>query len=175
MQTFSQVVAGWRDFYLMVGTAAATLVGLLFVSLSLNADAISRKKNADLRALAEQTFASFLFILMFAVFFLIPGQEPLGLGLPLLGVGLLAMYVTVRHFLLSRRHHRRRWGWWSVTSRFVAAAVCFSGLIAIAILLLLGNTGGLNWLVSIMILLIISASFNAWNLLLRLRKKPSRS
>jgi hypothetical protein len=172
METFSQVVAGWRDFYLMIGTAAATLVGLLFVSLSLNADVIAKKKNADLRALAEQTFASFLFILMSAVFFLIPGQEPLGLGLPLLGVGLLAMYVTGRHFLLTRKHHPRHWGWWSVTSRFIAAAVCFAGLIAIAILLLLGNTGGLNWLVSIMIVLITSASFNAWNLLLRLRKKP---
>jgi hypothetical protein len=36
MEAFTQAVEGWHDFYLMIGTAAATLVGLLFVSLSLN-------------------------------------------------------------------------------------------------------------------------------------------
>jgi hypothetical protein len=52
MDAFAQAIEGWHDFYLMVGTAAATLVGLLFVSLSLNVDVITREANADLRVLA---------------------------------------------------------------------------------------------------------------------------
>jgi hypothetical protein len=56
----------------MIGTAAATLIGLLFVSLSLNAGVMTRKSNADLRALAAQTLGKFLSVLTFAVVFLIP-------------------------------------------------------------------------------------------------------
>jgi hypothetical protein len=67
MDTFAQAVEGWHDFYLMIGAAAATLVGLLFVSLSLNVDAITREANADLRMLAAQTFTRFLNVVMLAV------------------------------------------------------------------------------------------------------------
>jgi len=34
--SFQAAVGGWHDFYLLAGTAAATLVGLLFVGLSLH-------------------------------------------------------------------------------------------------------------------------------------------
>jgi hypothetical protein len=40
---------------------------------------------------------------------------------------------------------------------------------------LLGKTGGLYWLVPVMILLIIDGSLNAWDLLLRLREPPAES
>jgi hypothetical protein len=37
MDPFVQAVEGWHDFYMMIGTASATLVGLLFIAISLNA------------------------------------------------------------------------------------------------------------------------------------------
>jgi hypothetical protein len=52
VDNFIQDVSGWSDFYVMIGGAAAVLTGLLFVSLSLNADIITRKTNVDLRILA---------------------------------------------------------------------------------------------------------------------------
>jgi hypothetical protein len=119
MDTFAQAVEGWHDFYLMVGTAAATQVGLLFVSLSLNADVITRKENADLRVLAGQTFASFLNVVMLAVLFLIPSQGPLGLGLPLLGISGYGLYETVGRFLKTRRARPHVWGRGGVARRFV--------------------------------------------------------
>ncbi len=102
MDAFTQAIEGWHDFYLMIGTAAATLIGLLFVSLSLNVDVITREANADLRVLATQTFTSFI-VLMFAVLFLIPHQVPEGLGLPLLGVGGYGLYITLSRLLETRR------------------------------------------------------------------------
>jgi hypothetical protein len=80
MSEFSVAVAGWHDSYILVGTAAATLVGLLFVSLSLNANEIAREANADLRVLAAQTFTSFLIVVMLAVVFLIPATLVLPAG-----------------------------------------------------------------------------------------------
>ena len=34
--SFQTALSGWHDFYILAGTAAATLVGLLFVGLSLH-------------------------------------------------------------------------------------------------------------------------------------------
>jgi hypothetical protein len=34
--SYQTAVSGWHDFYLLAGTASATLVGLLFVGLSLH-------------------------------------------------------------------------------------------------------------------------------------------
>jgi hypothetical protein len=175
MDTFAQAVEGWHDFYLMVGTAAATQVGLLFVSLSLNADVITRKENADLRVLAGQTFASFLNVVMLAVLFLIPSQGPLGLGLPLLGISGYGLYETVGRFLKTRRARPHVWGRGGVARRFVIPTLCFVTLLIIAVSVLLGQTGGLYWLVPVMILLIVAASRNAWDLLLRLREPPTES
>jgi hypothetical protein len=96
MDTFTQAVEGWHDFYLLIGTAAATLVGLLFVGLSLNIDVITREANADLRVLAAQAFTNFLNVVMLAVLFLIPRQVPPGLGLPLLGISGYGLYENHR-------------------------------------------------------------------------------
>lgn len=175
MDTFAQAVEGWHDFYLMIGTAAATLVGLLFVSLSLNVDVITRETNADLRVLAAQTFTSFLNVVMLAVLFLIPSQAPQGLGLPLLGISGYGLYETVGRFLKTRRARPRAWDRGGVARRFAVPTLCFVTLTIIAVSVLLGQTGGLYWLVPVMILLIVAASRNAWNLLLQLREPPRES
>ncbi len=170
MDAFAQAVTGWHDFYLMVGTAGATLLGLLFVSLSINADTIARPENADLRALAEQTFSTFLYILAFAVLFLIPDQIAFGLGFPLLGVAGFGIFSTLRHFLKTRPYPTREWGRGNIARRFVTPLICFIVLMVIGISVLLGNTNSLYWLIPIMISLIAAASINAWDLLLRLRE-----
>ncbi len=143
MDTFAQAVQVWHDFYLMIGTAAATLVGLLFVSLSLNADALSRQVNADLRILASQTFTSFINVILFAVLFLIPSQVPLALGLPLLGIGGFGFHNTLSQFLKARKAPPRSWRRGSLARRFVIPIICFTILMVIAVTLLLGWTDGL--------------------------------
>jgi len=47
----------WRDFYVVSGTAAATLVGLLFVGLSLHLRAVLSR--SEVRALARVALANF--------------------------------------------------------------------------------------------------------------------
>ncbi|MFZ0533041.1 MAG: hypothetical protein WAM09_07645 [Anaerolineales bacterium] len=47
METFSQKVEAWHDYYLMSGAAAATLIGLHFLDLSLMFNGLS---NLPMRA-----------------------------------------------------------------------------------------------------------------------------
>lgn len=175
MDAFTQAVESWHDFYLMIGTAAATLIGLLFVALALNADVVTRESNVDLRALATHTFGNFMSVLMFAVLFLIPQQVPLGLGLPLLGIGAYGLYNTARHFLKTRRKPARAWRTGGVAFRYAVPSLCYVALVIIAVSAVLGQTDGLYWLVPVMIGLIVAASRNAWDLLLRLREPPAES
>lgn len=39
---FAEAVAGWNDFYMLAGSAAFTLLGLLFVAVLFHIDVITR-------------------------------------------------------------------------------------------------------------------------------------
>ncbi|HUI90085.1 MAG TPA: hypothetical protein VLX61_15305 [Anaerolineales bacterium] len=172
MVTFPQIVEGWRDFYHLIGDASAALLGLLFVSLSLNVRAVTRTGNAGLRLLAVQAFISYLSTLMFAVIFLIPNQGPMGLGLPMMGIGLIVLSVTVFRIRETRRGGSRPWNRGRLAFRFAVPLVCFAAVLMIAVSVLLGQTAGLYWFVPVVIVLFWIASINAWELLLRLGKGP---
>jgi hypothetical protein len=168
METFAQTIAEWHDFYLMLGTAAATLVGLLFVGLTLNVDLIRRADFFDVQHLAALTFNSFFYAVVFAIVFLIPQQNPPGLGLPLLALGGLGLLNMLVQFQRTRRKHRV-WGRSVVANRFWLPIVAMLTITVIAVSVLAGSTSGVYWLVPAMILLLASASRNAWDLLIGLR------
>ena len=170
MDAFHRAVEGWHDYYHVIGDASAALMGLLFVSLSLNVHEITRKANADLRLLAGQTFSSYICLVMFALLFVIPNQGPLGLGLPMLGIDSILLYITARRFKQARDRQPRIWGRSNLLLRFVIPSVCFMTVLVIAVTVLLGKTGGLYWFVPVTILLLWDASINAWDLLLKLHE-----
>lgn len=62
----------WHDFYLLAGTAGVTLVGLLFVSLSLHVQVLFKKEHGDFREMALQAFQGYLYVLVTALLFLLP-------------------------------------------------------------------------------------------------------
>jgi hypothetical protein len=167
MGAFGETIASWHDFYIMVGTAAATLVGLLFVSLSLNSHLIAGDENTGARLMAAQTFSNFLSVLMFAVLFLIPDPGRWGLGVPLAFIGCAGLYGAVRRSVTARRLHTSSPGSLRVSRHGLASALCFLALIVVAVTVMLGHTDGLYWLIPVMLVLIAEASRNAWRLLLQ--------
>lgn len=75
---FPQAVEAWHGLGLTISTAVAALMGLLFVSLSLNVEVIPRAADVDLHVMAAHTptFGHFVSVLVSAVLFLIPRQVP---------------------------------------------------------------------------------------------------
>jgi uncharacterized membrane protein YdbT with pleckstrin-like domain len=82
--------------------------------------------------------------------------------------------MAVSRFFERQRKQPRAWDRGSVARRFAVPTLCFVTLLIIAVSVLLGRTSGLYWLVPVMILLIVAASRNAWDLLLQLRDPSSR-
>jgi hypothetical protein len=131
---------------------------------------IPRQSNADLGLLAVQAFAWYIATLMFALLFLIPNQGPMGFGMPMLGIDLIVLYVTVSRILETRRNRRRTRGIRRLRLRFAAPILCFAAVMLIATSVLMGKTGGLVWFVPVVIVLVWIASLNAWDLLQQLGK-----
>jgi hypothetical protein len=175
MSDFAQLVHEWQIFYATIATAAATLVGLLFVAMSLNVRMFTGNKNIGLKKLAILTLTNFLYIIIFALIFLIPRQGPIGLGLPLMCNGFAGLMSTIPHLrtLLSNipQGISRR----NTYIRAAMTLVAFAVLIIVSFLVMVrASTASLYWLVAPMILLLISASRNTWSLLISVREASAK-
>ncbi|MFL5296803.1 MAG: hypothetical protein ACJ798_10525 [Phenylobacterium sp.] len=83
----------WRDAFVVIGTAAGALVGLLFVVISLHLDRITERTDANMRMTvdgARNNTLHLLTVLVEAVAVLTP-QPPLMLGLELIALNLFGL------------------------------------------------------------------------------------
>ncbi len=172
VESFAADIASWNNFYMLAGSAAATLLGLLFVAVSLHIDIISKiGKSGDAMTFAFQTFVNFLLILSFAFIFMIPNPRPSGTGVPLLILGLLELWRTARlwkSFEFGGKEGRVLDAWEFRLRLLIPNTACYMALIFISVELLFGNTAYLSWMVMVIIWLLIAASQSAWILMLRL-------
>ena len=170
MDTFTAQVKEWQLFYATLAGASATLTGLLFVSLSLNIDLLNQPQNAHLMRRAGQAFASFLYILTIALTFLIPDQTPDGLGIVMLILGAIGFYRLGRRILEMLRESRNQALTIEFFNEYWLLAVAYLGLVAIAVGLLWADADLLYWLISVWMVLLISASRDSWALLVNVKR-----
>jgi len=87
---FSQALDDWTAFYALMGGAAATLLGLLFVAVSVRLNIFHQREVADVRDFAAFTFGTFLVAIAVAGFAIAPHAHRFTLALSLLLVSLAA-------------------------------------------------------------------------------------
>jgi hypothetical protein len=167
---FAERIARWHDYYLLAGTAASTLMGLLFVSLSLHLEAVAEDGKAHLAIIAREAFASFLFVLFFSLLMLSPSiaRRPLATSLLAIGVVRLAMIVpAIRHSLADlRRGAAFSRGY--VLARSVIPILAYATLGLAGSMLLRGDPDdGLAALMLSIVLLLADAARSSWDLLVR--------
>lgn len=166
---FARVVERWHDFYLLVGTASATLVGLLFIALTLNVDLLHRDEYGAARTLARQSFACFINLLTIAGVMLIPEQSPSGVGIPLISIGGISLFFTIRSMAARRR--RGESGTIGEILRYTALMIVgMVALVGLGIFLCAGHSRLLIWLTVAALTLLSAASNNAWALLTTARR-----
>jgi hypothetical protein len=164
--SFSAAVGEWNDFYTFLGTSSATLLGLLFVALSLRLNIFHQRNVADVRDFAFQTFADFVFVVLISVLFLIPNQSKPGVALPLASmavVGIAWMAYLARESVIVNEPPATVFGWqWTY---YLGLAVLHLAMLIVAVVLWTGHTGALYWLAAIAAGLLATAVLNAWILL----------
>jgi len=87
----------WHDFFIAAATAAATLLGLLSVAVTLNSDIILLGTRPHLKRIAEQAFQNYLVVVLAALLLLVPDQDWRSIALEMLLAGaIMAAYATFR-------------------------------------------------------------------------------
>lgn len=66
---------GWSSFYSVAAAASASLLGLLFVAVSVAAPTTLSEPRSPIRSLAEQSFQNYLLVLIVSSFLLFPPSD----------------------------------------------------------------------------------------------------
>ena len=72
--SLADVIHAWHDFYILVGTASATLVGLMFVAASIGAQVFTERSREAMRAFISPTVVHFTAVLLICIGAAIPSQ-----------------------------------------------------------------------------------------------------
>jgi hypothetical protein len=151
----------WRDFFLMVGGAAAVLTGLVFVALSLNLGVLLRDATHRYRAIG--TLTNFAGIFVLCALALMGGQDHVAVGAEWLVVSIAAGAVYLYGYLRARAARGSR-----TTLSVIRAAggtALYVAQILGAILIIVGASAGLYVAAVGMVVLAAYSVSGAWLLL----------
>ena len=109
MRQLNETLGPWHDFYTLLGTASATMVGLLFVAASVGYGVFSGDRRAPLRVFLSASVVNFSIVLASCLFVLAPVRDWVALGAMILVSAMaglahscLAWRDTVRDGLISK-------------------------------------------------------------------------
>jgi hypothetical protein len=154
----------WHDFFIVSGTAAATLLGLLFVTMTLRADIRAQSRDSFRRRAVDHSFASYVYVLLFSLYFLMPHEVWTTLGLALLLTSIAPLVTLLRSWRRHRRAPEMDWGdrLWI----FGVPVCCYVGALVVSLGFLLHSDREIWWFVPIVAVLLTVPTRNAWQLIL---------
>lgn len=159
---------GWLGFYSVVSALAATLLGLLFVAISVNAKAILGDGHESSKRMGEQAFQNYLAVMIVALLATFPTLDLATFGMVTLALtAAWAVWVIVRLCLVFTRPHDSGTRLQTIRRQLVSFAGF--GLLVWAALKMAFNGGDSRNLFAVAVLvLLFSATKVSWELLLKL-------
>jgi hypothetical protein len=160
-------VQAWAVLYSVTGASAATLLGLLFVSVSIHSGATDGL-HQNSRLMAEQAFQNYLVVVLVSLLALFPTLSLEALGYCVLGITTLrAVYALVRLYRATLQpfgaNSRSR-----TLRQQIVPLIGFGLLIYAAACMARGWSEQRTTFAVAIVLLLASATTVAWELLLRI-------
>ena len=155
----------WHDFFIGTIGAAAALTGLLFVAISINLEQIL--KYPQLPGRAAGTLGILMSALVVSGLGLAPGQ-----GRPALGIEIAAAGAIVATQAVWASHGKETPGEpasWQI-EHLATLLLPSVALIVGGVSLIAGAGGGFYWVFAAILLAFVSASINAWVLLVEIKR-----
>jgi hypothetical protein len=161
---FAAALDQWRDFYVQIGLFAVTLLGLLFVALSLRLNLFHRAEVMDVRDYAWSTFAKFLTVGLASLLVLMPQPRPFAVGLPLVGAALVLVgpgIVIIREALRLNQGRTEQQLRPLQAIYFGPELAVHLLLLAVAVLLAAARPGAVAWLAPLLMAELLLAAVGA--------------
>ncbi len=164
----------WNNFYVIIGAAAASLTGLMFVVVTLIVSVRNRNAEAPTAAFATPTVIHFGAALLVAAILSAPWSTlwVVSLLLGLTGLsGILYIIITARRISHQRDYKPVMEDWvWHTICPFVSYTVLFIA----SILLLTNPTFALYFIGAVTILLLFTGIHNSWDAITYITANPSQ-
>jgi hypothetical protein len=156
----------WHDFATAFAGAAGALLGLAFVAISFNLDAILADKTLPGRAI--DTLAFFAYALAGSLLLDLPGlsKTALGVGQAILAAGLIGLVVRAVRRWRQERADPLSWRLGHLGPVIVVAVVAVTGAVATGT----ASLGGLYWLAGAMALATATGLTTSWVLLVEIKR-----
>ena len=168
------ILRDWQSFYLLTGTASATLIGLMFVAISLGARLVPTQAESGVRAFVTPTVIHFSAVLILSVFTLIPIDAPGILGVMLVVVGGVGIVYAAGVLRQMRSYHEnsqaldaRHWSW-----HLLFPLLCYVLIFGCGLALFLSLSWTLVILALAVIGLIVIGLRNAFDLMMWIVRQP---
>ncbi|MGB3330017.1 MAG: hypothetical protein WBA46_13740 [Thermomicrobiales bacterium] len=173
MDDFGATVDQWHDVFTILGTAAVTLLGLLFVAMSLRDDIRDLSDNQYLKRMTSQNLTSFVTVFLMSVFFMIPDASADGIAISIIATITAPLVNSLRSIGLYWRElptDRGLFVWYGVVQ-----PLCYLAALVAAILLGRYEESALSAMLTVMIFLLLIPTNNAWQLTASRHRDAPRS
>jgi predicted neutral ceramidase superfamily lipid hydrolase len=170
----TEALEKWHDFYVLVGTAGATLVALLFVAVSLGAGFLDDKRAAATRAFYSPVVVHFTAVFFLAAIALVPAHRVVFFAALIGACAVVGFVVSLFVCVQLWRHD-----WTSYSQDHLAygllPTIAYLALTAAAAMIWKENDFALDMLAGALLLLLVVNIRNAWDLTLSMVRRHSGS
>jgi hypothetical protein len=162
--SLSELLHDWHDFYVLAGSASATLTGLMFVAASIGSSILNEEHRAPTNAFLTPTVVHFAAVLFVCLLVTIPNQSWRTLG-GLLGAGGLGGSIYCGRIVVQMMI-RGTFDLDLIDRLFYAPIPCLGYLLVLisAVLLLIQSTKSVDLLAAGLLTLLGAGIRNAWDL-----------
>jgi hypothetical protein len=164
----------WHDFYILVGTAAATLLGLLFVAVSLGAGYLTEEHQSGTRTFMSPVVVHFTSVFFLSAVALFPSHQAKFLaaliGSTALTGATISTYITIQVVRTDMTNYIQDY-----LAYGLLPGISYLVLLAAAVSIYLEKDFGLNALAGALLLLAIANIRNAWDLMLTMVRRHHRN
>lgn len=165
MQGSELLFKGWHEFYLLLGTAAGTLVGLMFVAASVGAHIFDEKNRPALQVFLGPTVVHFTTVLTVSILALVPSHVWISFAALFAIAGLIGLPYSLKIlFQITRRREEVE-----LLDHLFYALVPILGyllVLAAAVLLYFHTEWGLDFAAAALVTLLLAGIRNAWDMTL---------
>ena len=164
----------WLDFYVLVGTAGATLLGLLFVAVSLGAGYLTEQHQSGTRTFMSPVVVHFTSVFFLCAVALFPSHQAKFLaaliGATALIGAIMSTYITIQVVRTDMTNYIQDY-----LAYGLLPGIGYLVLLAAAVSIYLEKHFGLNALAGALLLLTIANIRNAWDLTLTMVRRHHRN
>jgi hypothetical protein len=127
-------IGGWENFYVIIGSSAAALTGLMFVVVTLTAETRAGQGEGAMDAFASPTVVHFCFVLLVAAIVTTPRHSVTSLSICLCIAGLVGLAYTTIVVMRMRRQNQyapvlEDWIWHAILPVAAYASITLSTVI----------------------------------------------